>query len=317
MSQNPLRRVSRRFPCPICQHTDWCGVTQDGKFAVCMRVKTSRRTQNQGYLHALEDGITPEIFKIPNKNHAEVSSCRSGIEHRDSIYSALIRKHLILSLKHQSDLQARGLSEQEIIRNGYRSVPDLVFANNVARALSVYGLEGVPGFYFDGAWKMATRAPGFFIPIRDSHSRIQALQIRQDENEPRYIWFSSPYKNKGTSSGAPIHFQNTHLIRQTGKAIITEGALKADVIAYLQHTGAIGIAGVSTFPEGFGEKLREEIPELRETTIAFDSDWQSKPQVKQALFKLITQLEKSRLGVRVRTWWNGAKGYDDYLQGAA
>ncbi len=317
MSENPLRRVSKRLPCPICQHTDWCGITQDGKFAVCMRIKSNKGTRNQGHLHSLDNEISPEILKKANKNHAEVSSCRSGIEQRNTVYSELLGSHLVLSFKHRDELLSRGLSLQAIERNNYKSVPGLAFAGNVARALSGLELEGVPGFYFEEAWKMVARAPGFYIPVKDSQGRIQALQIRQDDDLPRYLWFSSPYKFKGTTSGAPIHFQNSHLIRKTGKAIITEGALKADVIAHLQNTGAIGIAGVSTFPDDFGSKLKDEIPELKETTIAYDSDWLTKPQVKQSLFKLIAQLEKAKLCVRVRTWWNGAKGYDEYLQGAA
>lgn len=313
-----FRPVTKRRPCPVCRKPDWCGLSSDGNVVICMRVESEHKTRNGGYLHVLSImPNTPRISKNLNKNHAEVSSCRSGIEHLNGVYAALLRSHLVLSENHRAALRARGLSDQAIERNGYRSVPDHVFAANVARALTQYGLEGVPGFYFDNGWKMLVRAPGFYIPVRDSHSRIQALQVRQDDNLPRYLWLSSSYKPKGASSGAPVHFQNAHLIRQTGRAIVTEGALKADVIAHLQNTGAIGIAGVSTFPEDFGAKLREDIPELRETIIAFDSDWHTKPQVKQALFKLISSLEKARLSVRVRTWWNGAKGYDDYLQGVA
>jgi len=311
-----LRRVTKKSPCPVCKHPDYCGVFQDGSHAICMRIRSDKRTRNGGYIHRIDGYIPPEIIKKANKNHAAILSCRAEIEQRDGIYSGLLRSHLVLSLEHRNSLLKRGLSGQAINRNGYKSVPDVPFADNVARELSKLGLEGVPGFYFDKSWKMFLRASGFFIPVRDSQSRIQALQIRQDEGQ-RYIWFSSPYKYKGTSSGAPIHFQNTHLIKDTGRAIITEGALKADVIAYLQNTGTIGIAGVSTFPEDFGFKLKEELLELEHLTIAFDSDWFTNPHVKQALFRLIKALEKARIKVRVRTWWNGAKGYDDYLQGAA
>jgi hypothetical protein len=312
MSQS-IRRVSKRFPCTVCGSTDWCGVAEN--FTICMRVRSDKQTANGGWIHRSDStpvhSVRPKPVAIDNLN--TLCSGRAELEHRDGIYAKLIREHLVLSLEHRNNLLSRGLTSTAINRNGYKSVPDFPFAKNVARSLSEYGLERVPGFYKQNDWMMEARAPGFYIPVRDERGRIQALQIRQDEGKPRYIWFSSPYKPLGASSGAPVHFQNTHLIRDTGQAIITEGALKADVIACLQNVGTIGIPGVSTFPEDFGHKLREQIPELKRTTVAFDSDWQTKPQVKQALFRLIQRLERAGFSVRVKTWWNGAKGYDDYL----
>ncbi len=50
-----LKRVSRHSPCPVCQKPDWCSVSEDGNIAICMRVKSEKRTRNRGFLHKLKD----------------------------------------------------------------------------------------------------------------------------------------------------------------------------------------------------------------------------------------------------------------------
>jgi len=52
-------RVSKKRLCPICEKGDWCGVTADGVFALCMRVKSDRPTKNGGWLHRLSDSPRP------------------------------------------------------------------------------------------------------------------------------------------------------------------------------------------------------------------------------------------------------------------
>lgn len=56
MSEDPLVRVSRQHPCPICGKPDWCGVSADGAVCVCMRVSDGalKRTPNGGHLHILK-----------------------------------------------------------------------------------------------------------------------------------------------------------------------------------------------------------------------------------------------------------------------
>src|SRR5438477_1429818 len=49
-------RVTRRNPCVICSKGDWCGVSEDGKYAVCMRIESDHPTRNGGWLHNLSGG---------------------------------------------------------------------------------------------------------------------------------------------------------------------------------------------------------------------------------------------------------------------
>jgi hypothetical protein len=106
--------------------------------------------------------------------------------------------------------------------------------------------------------------------------------------------------------------------------ILTEGALKADVSAHLLDNkyAVIAVAGVSSFSEDFGRRLRELIPELRQVVIAFDADQGRKPEVQKALERLRGSEEKpdggtlreAGLDVRELRWAEEkGKGLDDYL----
>jgi len=55
VSQNKWINVKRGFPCPICQHSDWCSVTADGKLTLCHRVPSDRPCTGKmgGWFHRL------------------------------------------------------------------------------------------------------------------------------------------------------------------------------------------------------------------------------------------------------------------------
>ena len=65
-------RVSKKRLCPICEKGDWCGVTADGMFACCMRVKTDRPVKNGGWLHRLTDSPrpVPRLYPLPPRKPA-------------------------------------------------------------------------------------------------------------------------------------------------------------------------------------------------------------------------------------------------------
>lgn len=53
------RRVSRREPCPVCGHDDWCGVSDDGAVCHCMRAESARPCAGGGWLHFLAERPRP------------------------------------------------------------------------------------------------------------------------------------------------------------------------------------------------------------------------------------------------------------------
>ena len=52
---NGWKRVTRRNPCPICEHGDWCGVSDDGAVCHCMRVESDHPCPSGGWIHFLRE----------------------------------------------------------------------------------------------------------------------------------------------------------------------------------------------------------------------------------------------------------------------
>jgi phage/plasmid primase-like uncharacterized protein len=160
---------------------------------------------------------------------------------------------------------------------------------------------------------------GIFVPVRDERGRIQGCQIRRDEpgDGPRYIWFSSNSYTGGTSSGSPVHYSKPHLIKDADEVVITEGALKADIVAHFLGQPVIAAAGVNNFGATFAEDLHEKFSHIKAATIAFDSDFKTKAPVRSALDTLRTQLRRAGFKVNVALWPDKWKGLDDYLLATA
>jgi hypothetical protein len=304
-------RVTRKRPCPQCGKPTWCLLTADGNRALCMRVESDKPTRNRGWLHILSEStdFRPKPITRPIvHSHPPAEPVRL-----DFIYTQLIRAHLVLSEDHRAKLTARGLTDVQVDANGYCSVPTPLYGRTVARLLSPHDLRGVPGFYREQAeWRMVTPGPGFLVPVRDSQRRIRGFQVRMDEGDTRYLWFSSASKPEGQSSGAPLHFAQPELIPMQRQVFITEGALKADVISARLNAPVIGLPGVTTWPGGFGRGLRRLFPSLSKIFLCFDSDFKTNEHVRRALFSLLVELRSALYSPSVLTW-DAAKGFDDYL----
>jgi hypothetical protein len=243
---------------------------------------------------------------------------RASADHVAGVLTTLLRAHLALNEQHRVALRARGLSEGEIERNGYASAPTPEEGDRIACELSVYGLEGVPGFFMQGGeWHVRDFGSGILVPVRDEHLRVVGCQIRRDDvadGQPKYIWFSSNNYPHGTSSGSPVHYARPHLLHDASEVMLTEGALKADITALFLNAPVIAAAGVHNFKPEFPADLKAKFPKLKTCLVAFDSDWRIKPQVKAALEKLMRGLSGAGFRVKVRTWPpHMGKGIDDYL----
>jgi hypothetical protein len=312
----PVIKTKRK--CPVCDHKDWCSVTSDASLAFCMRVSQGsfKTARNGAYMHRLIDtSPAPQQQLQPLQAPTVEDAPRAEDLKIVAAYADLLRLHLVLSEEHRRQLHARGLDDISIEVNGYASTPTPIFASFIARALSrEHDLHGIPGFYRDaGEWRMVDYGAGFFIPVRAADSRICGMQIRRDEGNPKYIWFSSRDRNGGASSGSPVSFAKPHLLKDAREVTVTEGALKADIAAHIMNAPVIAAAGVSNFGANFAASLKEQFPQLQTIYTAFDMDFENNEHVRRAMFRLVSQLERARFTVRVRTWPPGWKGIDDYL----
>lgn len=313
---SPLVSVHRtRRPCPVCGHRDNCAVSDNGTY--CRRVRSDYQGRDGGWWHPNTDaGVTPRPVPVVKPSKPPAPQLDRGKV--DLVYQALLRS-LSLLPAHRDGLRSRGLDELAIVRGKFKSTPTEAEA---AAFIASLGLDpsGVPGFFKDGSgWRMVKVPSGFFVPVLDRGGLIRGLQVRRDNlkgpKDPRYMWFSSNGYPLGTSPGSPVHVQCGERIAATGRVIITEGALKAFVASnYLapEEGGLLGIGGVGTFRDEFGEQIKSAWPELETAVIAFDRDWAEKVEVKRQLHRLVRVLKSADLSVVIRTW-EQEKGLDDFL----
>jgi hypothetical protein len=329
-TRSPLRPVYRlRIKCPVCGSKDNCSVSEDRTRAYCRRTASNHQGRDGGWLHILED--TPHATSRASQQslHKQAAPIIKADEARcHTVYTALLRE-LQLSRTDYVGLRARGLNDEAIEREQFRSTPTRNEADHAARRLAQdFDLTGVAGFYREhGTPRLVWTDTGIIIPARDQHARISALMYRRTharkgEDFGKYIWISSAEdragkpREAGASSGAPSSYANSHLMKDAREVTIAEGILKSKVAAHLLNQPVIGNAP-SCFGAEFAANLKRDFPRMRTVFVAFDMDFKQKPEVEAALFRLVEQLEIARFNVRVRMWPDKWKGIDDYLLAVA
>ena len=154
--------------------------------------------ENGGWKHFAPGGtgIATEFDKPTRETKAPMSRI-------NSIYKEYLRL-LSLNKQHTDSNLARGFSIEQLNKLQYKTVEDKTYE------LHRLGLDlsYVPGFYKNDLGELdsqAAKSTGYFIPVRDFRQRIQAMQVRLDSGNPKYLWFSSNGMNLGATSGSPIH----------------------------------------------------------------------------------------------------------------
>ena len=221
---------------------------------------------------------------------------------------------LTLSDRHRDNLHERGLPDEIIARNGYKSMPETESERRLLASLLAcdHELHGLPGFYTkDGAWTLAG-ANGFLIPVRNKDGLIQGMKIRLDGDAARkYRWLSSrPSRmENGARSYSWIHVTGDTTQK---RAYLTEGPLKGDIASYFANNALFVCLGGVNAHKG----LRETLLSLGVTEVmeAMDMDQFTNPQVRQAVLTLRREVQ-SIPGIRYYqcTWNPRFKGVDDYL----
>ena len=227
----------------------------------------------------------------------------------------LMLAHLTLLPKHSENLLERGLSEERIRRNEYRSMPETERGRRLlADLLRSHGhdLHGIPGFRtYYGDWTLSG-PNGFLIPVRNKDGLIQGLKIRLDDAQQanrKYRWLSSRNLPSGTRSYSWVHVTGN---TQSKRAFLTEGPLKGDVASFLaQDALFICIGGVNAL-NGLNDTIRSL--GVREVVEAMDMDQMTNPNVRSAILTMRKEVRKIP-GIRYSKYtWNPAyKGVDDYL----
>lgn len=319
-------RVTNKSRCPVCGKPDNCSIREDGKAVYCRRQSAGavKEGRDGGHLHILsEDGSPGKIKFLPPKPQQPTQPARTRtVDEIHAVYTEFLSR-LVLTNNHINDLSRRGLGCVYINLHGYKSMPTRVLADIACRQMirAGYDLRGVPGFYRNAMNEYSfvgyREAGGYLIPIRNARYQIIALQLRRDDDrKPKYLLASSAAYPSGATSGTPPHFATLGHSVPPGKIkeiIITEGALKANVIFELSRIPTVGLVSVTTFNESLPETLSSAFPALELVKIAFDMDWRTNDAVLAQRLRLGKLLTESGLAINHETWNENYKGYDDYL----
>ncbi len=242
----------------------------------------------------MELAAKSNVYKLPLQPSSPNTTSREpyALEKRHAAYSEMLSL-LTLSDRHRENLHERGLPDEIIERNGYKSMPETESERRLLASLlrCNHELHGLPGFYTkDGTWTLAG-ANGFLIPVRNKDGLIQGMKIRLDDDAARkYRWLSSRSSRmeNGTRSYSWIHVTGDTTQK---RAYLTEGPLKGDIASYFANNA-----------------LFTEVME------AMDMDQFTNPQVRQAILTLRREVQLIP-GIRYYqcTWNPRFKGVDDYL----
>lgn len=175
----------------------WCARCWTGGYAVGLYARVMGVDNKTAYKELLKHkNVSSAVLDIPEAEEEVIED----VPYRDRVYREFLSL-LTLHGRHKSDLLRRGLSEEAISKNGYKSLPDDPRSRwTVCRALSKkYDLSGVPGFYQKKSKKGktywdCTPGPGYLIPVRDVEGQIQGFQIRCDN--PGQLTVYAPGKIK-------------------------------------------------------------------------------------------------------------------------
>lgn len=122
----------------------------------------------------------------------------ASLAKRHAAYTEML-SFLTLSDAHRQNLHGRGLSDERIEQNGYKTMPSTPESRRLLAKLvgANFDLKGIPGFYTRyGDWTLAG-PDGFLIPVRNKEGLIQGIKIRLDDEadpERKYRWLSSRSK---------------------------------------------------------------------------------------------------------------------------
>lgn len=322
--------VEFKARCPFCGDSSYhLGINRQKERFNCFRcgergnsvslyAKVYGVSNKEAFKRLKENGdFQPKYIFVP-KTQTE-TPMRSLADRHDVYYDFL--NLLRLNRFHREGLEKRGLCVKDMFQFMYRSVPtDGVFRREVLEKLAKkHNLIGIPGFYIDECGRVQmylNKYGGIFIPVCNHEGYIQGLQMRLDvpdgSDEHKFRWFSSRYFPFGAGAKPWIHVVGDTTAKE---AVLTEGAMKADVTSVLSDGKLfLAIPGVNAI-----EFLLEVIRALGIVRIyeALDMDKKKNPNVQRALIKLQNMLYDNDVEYRSCAWNPAYNGIDDYFYAKA
>lgn len=345
IKQGTLGNTEVEARCPYCQDykyrmylsrnpesaTFWCHNCATGGNAVILFADWNPMRQRLSTKEAFQILLNePRVHsgRSPYEDRAPVQMRIRPVHERSQIYLSMLEM-LTISDRHYQNLIDRGLSDEIIRGNMYKSVPlDWRVKQRVVDALaSRYDLSDMPGFHTkDYSWRAVGNKSGILIPVCDKDNQIQGLQIRLDDPPPkivtlqdgtkiekkgeRFRWFSTAgdYYENGTGISSYIHVVGD---LSSDTLHITEGPMKADIASFLSGGGLfIGLTGVQNI-----RYLADVVSEIHPQKIieCIDMDVRTNPNVQKCQAKIQSVCMPLCEEYTQFSWPVNQKGIDDWL----
>lgn len=273
-----------------------------------------------------EPEIQPPYMNL--RAEAEIPQAERASDQQVHQTYSLLLGMLNLTPAHRAHLKSekRGLTDAQIDGYGFKSTPPGFLCRSLTERLQRQGcvLEGVPGFYLHdkGYWtvRFSSRVSGILIPAISIDGLIKGMQILldtpfRDRDDPpgkagtKYIWLSSASRNRGITSGSPVHFAGNPFSRTV---YVTEGLLKADIAHCLTGRTFVAVAGANNVKplEPLLALMAQNGTEM--VVEAYDMDKCSNSMTARGSSQVCRMAGKYGMECRRLTWNPNYKGIDDW-----
>lgn len=233
---------------------------------------------------------------------------------RSKIYAHLLG-HLTLTKEHEHDLVARGMTAEEVVQGGFKSLTGPFDTQNTAaqivKDIGEDRLVDVPGFVQKGQdyWTLNV-TQGLVIPITDMQGNVRALQVRTGGKSAKYVTVTGgPGGNVGTQLHVPA--KSVRGLLDGYDLLVTEGPIKAQIAAGRGYPASVGLMGVDASPSQLLRLVESYQP--AHTLLAFDMDRLEKEGVLSSMYRLADKLLAAGQVVQIAEWDPKFNGIDDYL----
>lgn len=256
-------------------------------------------------------------------------------DRRDRVYRAIMAMpELALSPEHREHLLKRGLRPEHMGR--YRTIPakyvyfrlspevdaaikqapvklnrdDVGLGLLIASRLQQQGIgdfAGVPGFFkIAGQWCFYV-TPGILIPTRNQKGQIVCFQVRKQHGSLRYMTLNNKCLPCSVQDGIARCHVVTNLRKNDPRpyrVLLTEGPLKADVIAALSKEAVIvlaiqGIQNTSCLTPIFGWLKRLNVQTVYN---CLDMDRITNSNVRSGSVRLCAQMRENGFAFPAMVW---------------
>lgn len=244
-------KTSTKNNCPVCGNlTKGCSTDTVTEITFCRGeqinddyVFTGYDSRNVFGVYVLSDRFygNKGVKKRSNSSQVFKQTPRKNLPEADrDVKARSLLEVTTIGNRHLRDLRRRGLTKEQAIAHGIRSV---YYNENLA-----ISMEGVAGFDKN----RYIGKSGYLCPVRDIEGRIVAFQVRTSSRDAKYLWLRT---NVNGDDGEPLYSISSHLlngelpynfvgsIAQAPLVGLCEGVLKP-FVAHVKHgLPMVGVSG--------------------------------------------------------------------------